>query len=367
MLDSYIVAGWLILAWPAFWLWIGSKLASKNFATMMLISLASLIGFSVGMAMLANLIPQTMKVQFVPLYQSSIGTVFTTQAVIGYSFWHYIILSIPWLILAFVVARLGLGLYILRSRVRGFGTIDGHHQKHFNRIAKHIGINPVKVFVGSDLPVAFSDHTGVYIGKPIIQSLPKEDVDAIVAHEFSHIKRRDVPSRWLWVLISSLAFIMPSRSMTRTYLLEVEKNADKEAVTVIGSPLPLAQALVSVARISTPAAANFTGSDVTQRALALLQPDQKKSETHIFRNMAVAFCLTLLLPVFTWPQPVLPKFGGMSEEDMHKLVEGKTLAMISPSKTSPKSVNVKFFSSEAIKRLPDGRIILDRRYINGTL
>lgn len=366
MLDSYLVAGWFILAWPAFWLWIGSKLASKNFATMLAVSLVSLLGFSVGMTMLANIIPQTLKVQLVPVYQSPYGTVCTTQAVIGYSFWHYIVLSIPWLILAFVVARLALGLYILRSRIKGYGRIDKGSQKHFDRIAKLLGINPVKVFVGSDQPVAFSDHTGVYIGRPIMHDLPKEDVDAIIAHEYSHIRRKDVPSRWLWVLMSSIAFIMPSRSLTKAYLLEVEKNADKEAVSVLGSPLPLAQALVSVARISTPAAANFSGSDVTERALALLEPQKPKRNTGLFKKMALAFCLTLLLPVFTWPQPVLPTLNGMSEEDMHKLVEGKTLAIITPSKTS-NTVNVKFFSSEALKQLPDGSLMLDRRHITGSL
>ncbi|MBP7732428.1 MAG: M48 family metalloprotease [Caldisericia bacterium] len=367
MLDSYIVAGWFILAWPTFWLWIGSKLASKNFATMLAVSLASLLGFAIGMTMLSNLIPQTINFQLSKVYENPGMQIFSVQAVTGYSFWHYIVLAIPWLILAFVIARLALGLYILRSRTRGYGNIDRNSQKHFDKIAKLLGINPVKVFVGSDRPVAFSDHTGVYIGRPILQSLPKEDVDAIIAHEYSHIRRKDVPSRWLWVLMSSLAFIMPSKSLTRSYLFEVEKNADKEAVTALGSPLPLAQALVSVARISTPAAANFTGSDVTQRALALLEPPKERRNTSLYKKIALTFCLSLLLPVFTWPQPVLPKLNGMTEEDMHKLVEGKTLAVVTPSITSPKTVNVKFYSSDALKQLPDGRLILDRRHIIGTL
>jgi beta-lactamase regulating signal transducer with metallopeptidase domain len=368
MLESYIVAGWLILVWPAFWLWIGSKLASKNFSTMAAISLASLAGFSVGMTMLANVIPQTVKgLKFVPVYSSTAGTIYSAQAVTSFSIWHYLIMSIPWIIIAFVVARLLLGFYVLRSRVRGFGRIDEKTQRHFDRIAKLIGINPVKVYYGSTLPVAFSDHTGVYIGKPIISGLPKEDVDAIIAHEYSHIKRKDVPSHWLWLLMTSIAFVMPSRSLTRSYLLEVEKNADREAVTVLGSPLPLAQALVSVARISSPVAANFGGSDVTERAMALLEPPKQQQNTKRYLQMAVLFSLSLLLPAFTWPQPVIPNFPGVSEQDMHRLVEGKALAMISPTKCPQKPVKVKLYPSEAIKMLPDGRVILDRRYIIGTL
>jgi len=369
MLDSYIVAGWLILAWPAFWLWIGSKLGSRNFATMATISVVSLTGFTVGMTMLANLIPQALKVQLTQIGTTPVGPVFVAQAFTGYTFWHYLVLSIPWAILAFVVARLILGLYVLKIRIRGFEKIENHTQRRFDKIAKLIGITPVKVYVGTTMPVAFSDNTGVYVGNPIISDLPKNDVDAIIAHEYSHIKRRDVPSRWLWLLMTSIAFVMPSKTLTRSYLLEVEKNADRQAVSVLGSPIPLAQALVSVARLSTSVAVNFGGSDVTQRALALLEPSAPKPH-HLdsrLRAVAMAFCLTLLLPIFTWPHPVNPTLPGISEADMHKLVAGKALAIATKPNNQTKQVQFKIYSDDAIKQLPDGRLIIDRSHIIGTL
>jgi Zn-dependent protease with chaperone function len=342
-------------------------MGSRDFTTMAIVTFCSLTGFTAGMTMLANLIPQTLKsIELTPKFFSTSGTIFTAQLVTAQSSWHYIILAIPWLIIGLVIFRLALGFHFLRARTRGFSKVDPILQSRFDAIADRIGIKPVAVYVGSCMPVAFSDQSGVYLGKPIISSLPDEDVDAIIAHEFSHIRRKDVPARWLWLLTESLAFGFFSKKLSKTYLLDVEKKADREAVKVMGSPYPLAQALVSVARLSNSFAVNFGGEDVTQRALALLEEEQKQTAKP-FPKIALAFCLTLLAAVVFWPQPVIPSIPGVSEADAHRLLEGKALAIMQKSGSQSNTVKIKLYPTEAIKQLPDGRIILDRRQTIGTL
>lgn len=368
MLASYLACAWLILAWPAFWLWVGSRMGAKDFTTMAIVAFMSLTGFTVGMTMLAYAIPQTLKsIELVPEYMSTSGTIYKAQLITTQSVWHYLILAIPWLITIYVLARLAFGFIILKSRTKGFKKIEHKYQSRFDGIASRIGIKPVNIYVGSNLPVAFSDYNGVYLGKPLIDSLPKEDIDAIIAHEYSHIRRHDVPARWLWLLVESLSFGFISKKLSRSYLLDVEKRADQDAVKVLGSPYPLAQALVSVAKLTSSVAVNFGGSDVTERALALLEVDKKQDNVKPFPKIAMLFCLTLFAAVFAWPHPTIPSIPGVSEADAHRLVEGKALAIMQRTNNIYQPVRIKLYPAEAIKKLPDGRVILDRSLTIGTL
>lgn len=89
------------------------------------------------------------------------------------------------------------------------------------------------------------------LSEPLLDSLSDLDVHAIVAHELAHVRRRD---NW-WRAMGQLATLMHLPGLGRVaydrWSEATEAACDQEASLRLGSPLPVAEALVRFQRLMT--------------------------------------------------------------------------------------------------------------------
>lgn len=115
----------------------------------------------------------------------------------------------------------------------------------------------------------------VLLSRDFFRTMDEEELEAALAHEFAHIKRRDNGIALAVTLLRALTFFWPAAYVAiKQYLHEREKAADDLAVQTTGDPLALASAIIKVARSSPGAAgANATGDSklgLTARVQRLL-------------------------------------------------------------------------------------------------
>jgi len=83
-----------------------------------------------------------------------------------------------------------------------------------------------------------------------LESAAPDQVDAILAHELAHARRRDLPANLVQRLVEVVLFFHPAvRWISNALYRERELCADALAVTITGDPVALASALESVARL----------------------------------------------------------------------------------------------------------------------
>lgn len=88
------------------------------------------------------------------------------------------------------------------------------------------------------------------VNPKILRELKPDELSVILAHELTHIKRRDSFWRWVLVLLRDMQFYNPLSSMTlRRLTIEREKACDTAAVKALNaSPRMLAACLVEISR-----------------------------------------------------------------------------------------------------------------------
>lgn len=93
----------------------------------------------------------------------------------------------------------------------------------------------------------------IYVSELALRALPRSEIEAVIAHERHHQRRRD-PLRLLGLrtLADALAFLPALRAMSRQHAALLELAADDAAVRATGSRAPLASALL---RFATPSPA----------------------------------------------------------------------------------------------------------------
>jgi hypothetical protein len=89
----------------------------------------------------------------------------------------------------------------------------------------------------------------IYLPLDLLTQLPRDQVDALLAHELAHIRRLD----WLWNLaqsaIEAVLFYHPAMWwLSRRIRQEREHACDAMAAAACGSPIPLAEALAGLQR-----------------------------------------------------------------------------------------------------------------------
>lgn len=371
MPSSITFAIYLTVVWPVLWILIGQRLAPKNLGWSIGIAAASLGGFTLGVAMLSQIIPETVRLNLTPtqLY-TQYGIIYDAGVTSSPTFWHHLLLSIPWLVVAFAIFKIMAGFFALRLKTRNFTPSPRKLQKRLNALSGKISGNPPELLIGDSSSKAFSSLNKVFISNDIVSALDDEKLDAVLAHEASHVKTKDIVSLWLWTISSSLAFVLPRKTSWSIFMTELEKKADKNAAKMIGSPFPVAEAIVSVARLSLPArcATNFASGDLEQRIEALVSQDGvQKSNKPAALLLAVALISTLVFTPAAWPTQSHNPIGGLSEAQYHTLIEGKAIALVKKSNNPQKPVSVKILPKEALKKAPNGEIFLDMTVTFGKL
>jgi Zn-dependent protease with chaperone function len=113
----------------------------------------------------------------------------------------------------------------------------------------------VRMIAGSE-PQAFCAglvRPRIYLSCAAVDLLTRPELDAVIAHESHHARRRD-PLRIVLVsvLADALFFLPALRRLQRRYGELAEIAADQAAVAAVGDPSPLAAALLRFAERGTP-------------------------------------------------------------------------------------------------------------------
>jgi Zn-dependent protease with chaperone function len=135
--------------------------------------------------------------------------------------------------------------------------------------------------VDSPLPLAAATALGsdVLVSSALVSALSPDLLEAVVAHERAHIRRRDPWRRVAAMVLSAGQLPATRRALLDDLELASEQASDEEAALAIGHRVRVAQALLAVSRLlgeggaPTPATAiAFDGSSIEARVASLLAP-----------------------------------------------------------------------------------------------
>jgi beta-lactamase regulating signal transducer with metallopeptidase domain len=138
----------------------------------------------------------------------------------------------------------------------------------------------------------------VLVPAGVLTGLPPQQVDALIAHELSHIQRHDVLVGWIQVVAETLLFYHPAVWwVSRQLRIEREHCCDDRAVAVCRDRLTYARALTTLAtqRTAQPAGA-LAASDgsLLTRIRRLVKPASTPSTRD---RMTAALALGAVLAV----------------------------------------------------------------------
>jgi len=91
----------------------------------------------------------------------------------------------------------------------------------------------------------------VYIDADLPKRLDREELEAVLLHEWSHVRRRDPLRQFLWRTLAAVLFWLPAlRGLVEELAIEAEILADDYAAR--GRPLSLASAILRMASAPSP-------------------------------------------------------------------------------------------------------------------
>jgi Zn-dependent protease with chaperone function len=139
----------------------------------------------------------------------------------------------------------------------------------FWRAALHVGLHPSRVRVTADLPTPALTvgwlRPVVYVARELVARLDGAELTAVLAHETTHVRRRDPLRRSVLRFLAVALFWIPAlRRLVDDLADDAELVADDHAAA--SQPLVLASALLALARWPRPGAA-------MKAAVGLLQAD----------------------------------------------------------------------------------------------
>ena len=167
----------------------------------------------------------------------------------------------------------------------------------FHRLAARAGVAGVPILESGlvSIPtVAGWFRPVVLLPKGVLEKIDRPMLDALVAHEFAHIRRHDSVMNLFQTVIEDLLFFHPAMWwVTRSVRAEREACCDDDAVAICGDTLVYVRALSQAEqfRSSIPVIA-LSSSPLLQRIRRLTEMKISKM------NHVTAFCITLLAVSF---------------------------------------------------------------------
>lgn len=140
----------------------------------------------------------------------------------------------------------------------GFGLVRAALALHARLVGQRLGAGPHGSTVieepGVILAVTGFGRTRVLISREALTTLDHDELEASLAHEWGHVRRRHRPLLVLASLLGGVARWLPgTRTAAREFRLSLERDADAFAVRATNDPLALASAICKAA----PAAKSF--------------------------------------------------------------------------------------------------------------
>ncbi|MBP1207151.1 beta-lactamase regulating signal transducer with metallopeptidase domain [Duganella sp. 1411] len=196
--------------------------------------------------------------------------------------------QLPWIVglwlggAALMALRLAVGLQWVAERTRGdHYTVNHYWQRRLSEMARRFGI-PQHVRLGVadllDSPItAGCWRPIVLVPAALVTGMAPNLLEALLAHELAHIKRRDYLINLIQSAVEIVLFYHPSVwALSRRIRVEREQIADDLAVSMLGQPQVLAKALSELDQFqfdTTQLAHAAHGGNLMSRIKRLLRPD----------------------------------------------------------------------------------------------
>ncbi len=162
-------------------------------------------------------------------------------------------------------------------------------------------------------------HPSILLTNSLAEMLDDEELEAVLAHEMAHVRRRDNWLGWLLVGLRLLSFYNPVALLVFHQMgHDMERVCDAEAGRVTGKPLALASALLKVYRASRASTEGSRGwsrrigdraaalENRARRALVedrleqLVHPETVGSTSFPRLRLGLAIAATVGLAYFVW-------------------------------------------------------------------
>jgi Zn-dependent protease with chaperone function len=118
------------------------------------------------------------------------------------------------------------------------------------RVARQMPGVPTKRFFECAIPAAYSSVLGLrqvrcILSRDFVAEVPDDELDAVVAHEASHLNSHDVPATFVLAVLNCLFFpLRPVRLLARRWREAAELACDDAAVAATRQPLAMASAIL---------------------------------------------------------------------------------------------------------------------------
>ena len=176
---------------------------------------------------------------------------------IGYWFLDYLI-PILVLILILVLLKTLISAWYARTLIKRYTIVDKNiYPTVMNSVETlcdkcNIKIPQLIIIPKTSIKAfvfGFRSHYLV-LSQGLIESLTEDELLMVLAHEISHLKRKDFLKNWLSVFFRDIMFFNPLVYwLFNRYLAEIEKRADNDALELYNNPSDYALTLIKLYKI----------------------------------------------------------------------------------------------------------------------
>ena len=202
--------------------------------------------------------------------------------------------------IAYAIADRGRAVWRHRRVMRALAEVAPPADSPVAEAARRVGVarDDVRLIVGSPNP-AFTTgwwRPRVYVAADLPSRLSVPELEAVLAHEAEHLRRRDPLRLFLLRCLAGVLFWLPAiRRLVDDLADEMEIAADDAAART--HALPLASAILTMAGASPAAlepAVGFQRTDLLERRIRRLAGEDAAVGTHVSRRSIAAAASALL-------------------------------------------------------------------------
>ncbi len=162
--------------------------------------------------------------------------------------------AVAWMVGVSALALRLLGGWVLTARLRVARSeaVAGPWQDRVDRLAHRLGVTwtvRLRQSAAINVPIVMGWlRPVVLVPAGVLTGLPPRQIEALIAHELSHVRRHDVLVGWLQALVEMLLFYHPAVWwISKQVRVEREHCCDDVAVAVCRDRVTYAQALTTLA------------------------------------------------------------------------------------------------------------------------